>query len=137
MKWIRRLAGLFLALFLALSNSNVHVQAGAPKVKKTFDAAVKKIEATIDPPTVKRGQTATWRLTVELNENWYTYATYQPDKEAESSITIFTFPKGGDGVFVGKLSEPPYKTKSESAEIKELRYYPDKVVWERPIVIKP
>ena len=44
---------------------------------------MKKVEAKFDPAEAKPGQTVTFKLTVELNDGYYTYPTRQADKAAE------------------------------------------------------
>ena len=43
-----------------------------PMAPAQFNVAVLKVEATVEPATVRRGETATWRVTVELAPGWHT-----------------------------------------------------------------
>jgi thiol:disulfide interchange protein len=107
--------------------------------QRTFDKVVKRVEATVEPATAKRGETVTWKLTVELAPGWHTYPTTQPDPAAQSYVNKITPPKGGAAVFVGTLAEPanPIKKADPVLNIKELRYYEGKVVWEHKAVVSP
>ncbi len=112
---------------------------GAPPKKNKFHEAVPKIEASFDPPVAKRGETVTWKLTVELAPGWHTYPTRQVDQNAKGNTTDLDFPEPGDVVFVGGLDEPPFKTKQEPlADILQLRYYEQsQIVWKHAAVVNP
>jgi hypothetical protein len=104
-----------------------------------WDKAVKKVEAAFHPAEAKPGQTVTLKLTVELHEGYYTYPTRQKDEAAEGMVNKLVFPDAGAVVFVGETTDPDgYKTKAEPIiGIRELRYYPEKVVYERKAVVAP
>jgi thiol:disulfide interchange protein len=98
---------------------------------------VAEVEASVEPATAKRGETVTWRLTVELIPGWHTYPTKQNDPEASSSVNKITFPAPGDVIFVGDLQEPPNPVQKSEPPIKELLWYEGKAVWERKFVVSP
>lgn len=113
---------------------------GLPPTKsKSFLKAVPKAWASFEPATAKRGQTVTWKLTVELAAGWHTYPHRQVDPKAQDNVTTFTFPTAGDVVFVDQLKEPAFKSKEEKdAGIRELHYLEDKVlIWKRTAVVRP
>src|SRR6516165_3852891 len=93
---------------------------------RNFNDAVPKIEATVDPPEVRRGQTATWKFTVELTPGWHTYPTEQPEQGAQGQVTDFRFQQATGGIFVGPmLHSPEFHTKPEpdlTPPVKALRY---------------
>ena len=104
--------------------------------KKT---GVKSVEATFDPPEAKPGQTVALKLTVELEDGYYTYPLVQPDKAAAGMISQVQFPKPGAVVFVGEAIDPA-KPKSKAEPllgIEELLYYTGTVVYERKAVVAP
>src|SRR5947207_3153781 len=88
-----------------------------------YEKAVKKLEAKFDPAEAKPGQTVTFKLTIELNEGYYTYPTVQPDKAAANYVTVLKFPAPGSVIFVGSTIDPKdFDTMEEPAEmIKEMR----------------
>lgn len=104
-----------------------------------WDKAIKKVEAKFDPAEAKPGQTVTLKLTVELHDGYFTYPTKQDDKAAEGMVNKLVFPDGAAVVFVGETINPrDYLTKSEPLiGIRDLRYYPKKVVFERKAVVRP
>ncbi len=104
-----------------------------------WDKAVKKVEAAFDPAEAKPGQTVTLKLTVELHDGYYTYPLKQEDKAAAWMVNKLAFPEAGAVVFVGEpIDADDYKTKAEpELGIRELRYYPKKVVYERKAVVRP
>jgi thiol:disulfide interchange protein DsbD len=108
----------------ACSLSVVHAQ-------KSFDAAVKKVDAYFDPPEAKRGQTVTLNIVVELNSGWHTYPIVQTDPESTQK-TKLTFPAYRDVVFVGDVEDPPGATVDEKDQLLEYR---DRVAWKRKAVV--
>jgi thiol:disulfide interchange protein DsbD len=125
--------GVLLAGQAALAAS-VEVPA-VPKKK----GAVKSIDVSVTPATAKKGETVTWRLTVELGKDWHIYPLEQVDPAASLHVTTITFEKSPDLIQVEKLKDPPgFVARPEPAEqIKELRYYEGRVVWEVPMVVSP
>jgi hypothetical protein len=113
--------------------------AGARQKSDWFAKAVKKVEAKFEPAEAKPGQTVTFRLTVDLNDGYYTYPTSQPDKAAASMTNQLKFPEPGAVVFVGGVAEPPiYDVKSEpDLGIKEYRVHPGTAVYTRKAVVSP
>ena len=75
-----------------------HPAAGVQKAG-WYEKAVKKIEAKFDPAEAKPGQTVTFKLTIELNDGYYTYPSVQPEKAAASYVNIFKFPAAGNVIF--------------------------------------
>jgi len=132
-----------LALVLLLSGFGVVAnlpanQLGTGKVD-WFKKSVKKLEASFEPSEAKPGQTVTWSLFVELHEGFTTYPFTQPDPKAEFQVNQITFPESGSAVFVGKVIDPAkFEKKAEpDLEIKELRYYKGKAIFQRKVVIHP
>jgi thiol:disulfide interchange protein DsbD len=106
--------------------------------RPSVDEVITKTESSIQPATVKPGDTVTWRFTVEIIDGWHTYPTKQVDPNADSYVTKFKFPEGGDLEFTGPIVEPPdVKTMPDPAlQIKELRYYENSATWERKLTVK-
>jgi len=112
-----------------------------PPTKK-FDwyvKSVKKVEATVEPAEAKPGQTATYRLTVTLTDETYTYPLKQPEKAAANDTNKIAWPTPGQVIFVGEaIDSPKFKSRPEPAlEIKALRFYEGSVVYERKFVVNP
>jgi DsbC/DsbD-like thiol-disulfide interchange protein len=106
--------------------------------ERTSDRVFRKVEASVEPAEVRRGQAVTWKLTVELAPGWHTYPTRQPDQEAEPFTSELQFKKAAGGLFVGELKEPTPMIKAEPAlNIKALHYMEGKMTWERTLVIPP
>ncbi len=127
---------------LLFLTATVFITADAPVQDKKpawWDKAVKKVEAKFDPAEARPGQTVTLKLTVELHDGYYTYPTKQDDKNAEVMVNKLLFPDAGAVIFVGETVDPlDYLTKAEPlVGIRELRYYPKKVVYERKAVVRP
>ncbi len=104
-----------------------------------YEKAVKKIEAKFDPAEAKPGQTVTFKLTVDLNDGYYTYPTAQPEKAAASYVNILKFPAPGAAIFVGTVIDPKdFDTKEEpDLMIKDLRTMPGTVTFARKVVVSP
>lgn len=100
---------------------------------------VKSINATFEPTEAKPGQTVTLKLTVTLEDGYYTYPLVQTDKAAVSMVNKLEFPKGGSVVFVGDAYDPanPKKKAEPVVGIEELLYYTGTVVYERKAVVSP
>lgn len=113
----------------------------APAAEKDawYAKAVKSVEAAFDPTEAKPGQTVTFKVTVTLNDGFYTYPLKQPDKNAKGMVNKITFPKPGGVIFVGDANDPDgFDTKSEPLlDITELRTYKGKVTFERKAVVSP
>jgi hypothetical protein len=126
-------------LFLAATVGLTASAAAEDKKPAWWDKAVKKVEAAFDPAEARAGQTVTLKLTVELNDGYYTYPTKQEDKNAEGMVNTLLFPDPGAVVFVDQTADPlDYLTKAEPlVGISELRYYSKKVVYERKAVVRP
>jgi thiol:disulfide interchange protein DsbD len=109
-----------------------------PEVPKK-KGAVKSIDVSVTPATAKKGETITWKLTVELGKNWHIYALEQVDPAAGLHVTTIQFDKSPDVLQVEKLKDPPgfVATPEPAEQIKELRYYEGRVVWEVPMVVSP
>lgn len=100
---------------------------------------VKSVEASFTPAEAKPGQTVTFKLTVTLDDGYYTYPLAQADKQAASMVNKLEFPTAGGVVFVGDALDPPNpKTKAEPAlGIEEMLYHTGTVVYERKAVVAP
>jgi thiol:disulfide interchange protein len=127
---------LLAAFVAAVTAGGAFAQPG--RSARSFDKVVKKVEATFEPATAKRGETITWKLTVEVADGWHTYPTKQTDPAAQTNVNKITPPTVGSAVFVpNTLVEPAgAKTKAE-ADVKELRYYEGTVTWEMKAVVNP
>jgi thiol:disulfide interchange protein DsbD len=126
-----------LVLLTALAATSFGDDKAPPTDNKFFRNAVPKAWTSFEPSTAKRGETVTWRLTVELAPGWHTYPLQQVDPKAEDNVTTIKFPESGDVTFVGDVKEPIYKSKpDQEAGIRELHYLEDKVlVWQRKALI--
>jgi plastocyanin len=104
-----------------------------------FAKAVKRVEAKFEPAEAKPGQTVTFKLTIDLNDGYYTYPTAQAEKAAASFTNQLKFPEPGSVVFVGAITDPPiYDIKSEpDLDIKEYRVNPGTAVYTRKAVVSP
>src|SRR5947208_8581845 len=78
-----------------------------------FDDVVKKIEAKVEPTTVKRGETVKWTLSLELMDGWRTYPTKQVDPKHDTFVNKIKFENSAVAVFVGELKEPEAKLRDE------------------------
>src|SRR4051794_32116006 len=112
---------LLAAVVVAVTGGGAPAQLG--KASRSFDKVVKKVDATFEPAAAKRGETVTWKVTVEIEKGWHTYPTRQTDPNAQTIVNKIV-PKIGPVVFApATLVEPSdVKTKAE-ADVKELRYY--------------
>jgi thiol:disulfide interchange protein DsbD len=139
---------LFSALLLPLVAAAAPAQFG--NGPRDFAAVVKRVEATIEPSNVKRGETVTWRLTVELIPGWHTYPTIQPEEAAASYVNQITPLRAGgklaeDGpvepvvvAFVGPLKQPADPIKSaEPPDVKQLHSYVGEATWDYTAVVVP
>jgi cytochrome c biogenesis protein CcdA len=103
-----------------------------------FEQAIPKISAQIEPPELKRGQIGTLKVSLEIAPGWHTYPTRQTDPGADSQITQISTGASTDLIFTGEFIDPPFLAKPElAAGIKDLHYYENRVVFERPLKIKP
>lgn len=104
--------------------------------QKTADDVVTAIAAKVEPATVKRGQTVKWTLRMDIADGWHTYPTKQPDERNDSFVNKIAFPKPGDVVFVGEITEPTTKIRTEmdGSRVSEIEGSP---VWERSFVVHP
>ena len=104
-----------------------------------FDKAVKKFDVTFEPAQAKPGETVTLKITLDLNEGYYTYPTVQPEKSAANMVNKIVFPAPGALIFVGETTDPKNaKSKAEPLMgIDEMRYYTGTVVFERHAVVSP
>ena len=131
------------AIIGILAAALIAAQPGTPAAGRQksdwFAKAVKKVEAKFEPADAKPGQTVTFKLTVDLNDGYYTYPTVQGDKAAASMTNQLKFPGPGAVVFVGGVTEPPiYDVKSEpDLGIKEYRVNPGTAVYSRKAVVSP
>ena len=109
-------------------------QAGMPR---TFENVVSKVEAKFEPATAKRGETITWKLTVELAPGWHTYPVNRLPKDGKfQQYTEIKFPSSPDVYFVGRVTDPSYRTEKQEV-IGEVRVVEGTAVWERPVVVSP
>lgn len=113
--------------------------AGVQKKAGWYEKAVKKIEGKFDPAEAKPGQTVTFKLTIELNDGYYTYPTVQPDKSAENYVNRIVFPAADKVVFVGATSDPKdFETKDdETANVKNMRVLSGTSTYSRKVVVSP
>ena len=101
--------------------------------------SVKSVEAKIEPAEAKPGQTVTFKLTVTLEDGFYSYPLVQPDKAAANMVNIIGFPKPDVLVFVGDAEDPadPKKKAELMQGIEELHYYTGSFTYERTAVVNP
>jgi hypothetical protein len=124
------------ALFLA---SLPGPSAAATQKSGWYEKAVKRVEAKFDPAEAKPGQTVTFKLTVDLNDGYYTYPVVQPNKSAADYVNRLKFPVPGDVIFVGATTDPKrFETKDEpELMIKDLHYLPGTSTFTRKAVVSP
>ncbi|HZT82283.1 MAG TPA: hypothetical protein VFA26_18795, partial [Gemmataceae bacterium] len=135
---IRRSALVLLSL---LGLSWASAAAGPVAVPTALAKAVPKIDAAFDPPSAQPGQTVTWRLTLDVAPGWHVYPAQQPEKDAEKSVTQFTFPAAGDVAFTGTVRESgnaAVKLADETDPFNRyrVRILQGKVVFERSATVK-
>lgn len=126
-------------LAAALVAAQPGTEAGARQKTDWFAKAVKSVSAKFEPAEAKPGQTVTFRLTVDLNDGYYTYPTAQADKAAATMTNQLKFPAPGAVVFVGAVTDPPiFDEKSEpDLGIKAYRVNPGTAVYTRKAVVSP
>jgi hypothetical protein len=112
---------------------------GTASAQKWYEKAVKKVEGKFTPAEAKPGQTVTFTLTVELNDDYFTYPTVQPDPKAKDVVNVLKFPNPGAVIFVGNTQDPKdFSTKEEPAVgVKALRYNTGVVTYTRKAVVSP
>jgi hypothetical protein len=128
------------AFSFALCLAVLPEQSASGKQKKGwYEKAVKSVEAKFDPAEAKPGQTVSLKLTVDLNDGYYTYPTVQPDKSAAGFINKIKFPAAGKVIFVGATTDPKvFETKDEpELMIKDLHYLPGRSTFMRKAVVSP
>jgi thiol:disulfide interchange protein DsbD len=124
------------ALILAIAGLLPAAEA-APKVKLSPKGVAERVSASVEPVTAKRGQTVQLRITADLAEDWYTYPAVRLASDSPGqNANAFTFPASTEVVFVGEVKDPATKTKKDE-EGRPIRYLDGKVVWERPMVVRP
>jgi hypothetical protein len=113
--------------------------ASAAEKDAWYAKAVKSIAATVEPAEAKPGQTVVFKLSIELNDGYFTYPTKQPDENAKSMVNKIAFPKPGTLVFVGDVVDPKeFLVKDEPLlGIAELRSYKGTATFERKAVVSP
>ena len=77
----------------------------AARARLSWQAAVQKVDAVIEPADARPGQTVTYKLIVKLNPGYHTYPTVQPDPKVTSHNTI-KLPDAGDLIFVEEVKDP-------------------------------
>ena len=104
-----------------------------------YEKAVKKLEAKFDPAEAKPGQTVTFKLTIELNDGFYTYPTMQPEKVAASYVNVLKFPAPSSVIFVGSVADPKDFDSKEEPDlmIKEMHTLPGTSTFTRKAVVSP
>ena len=127
MRIVRLLAGVCLASAIA-----------TPSVfGESFNEVVKKVEGRIEPTVAKRGQTVSWKVTVDVNPPWHTYPTRQSADPDSAYINKFEFPKSDQVVFVGELQEPNNVHPEMVKNVGIVDMIKDSGTWERPFIVKP
>lgn len=99
-----------------------------------FSDAVTKVEARLEPTSVRRGETVTWKLTIRLTRGWHTYPSRQTDERAAAYINKFRFPSDAPVAFVGPLNEP--KSKEHSEDGVRVKTIEGEAVWTRAGVVR-
>src|SRR5207253_10465601 len=75
-----------------------------------------------EPATAKRGETITWKLTVELAPGWHTYPVNRLPKDGKfQQYTEIKFPSSPDVYFVGRVTDPSYRTERSEEHTSELQ----------------
>lgn len=102
----------------------------------SFEEAVRKIEGRFEPAEAKPGQMVVFKLTIDLNEGWYTYPTVQPSPKLASTVNRIILPGPETVVFVESVKNPKPKTEN-IPDLGEKNYYPGSVTWEIPAIVLP
>jgi len=104
----------------------------------SWEKAVQKVEAKIEPAEAKPGQVVTFKISISLNPGYYTYPTRQPEPSANIYINKFTLPAPGALVFVGPFQDPIISSKKPNPDGPgAVHYYPDGTTWEFKAVVSP
>src|SRR5262245_28874878 len=132
----------FAVVLILLGCGYARAQFGEPQQQNrnlSFNDVFTRIEAEFEPAIARRGETVTWKLTVELIPRWHTYPTKQADPNAQSQVTQIKFPQTGDVTPDGPITEPdhPIKKAEPDLGIKELIQYEGTVVWQQQLVVSP
>lgn len=104
-----------------------------------YTKAVKSVTASFEPAEAKPGQTVTFKLSVDLNEGYYTYPLMQKEKGAANYVNRILFPPAGTVIFVGDAADPaklPTKV-DPSDNITMMSYCPGAVTYSRKAVVSP
>src|SRR5262245_31273473 len=110
---------------------------GQGGVPRTFEDVVHKVEAKFEPATAKLGETITWKLTVEHAPGWHTYPVNRLSKDGKfQQYTEIKFPSSPDVHFVGRVTDPSYRTEKQEV-VGEVRVVEGTAVWQRPVVVSP
>ncbi len=118
-----------LPVLLSLAAAQIFAQAGSDRVKS--------IEAKIDPPEAKPGQTVTYKITIKLNPDFHTYPTVQADPKEGSNTSTLQFNNTPDLIFVSPVVDPPDAKMKPGPEGGFLSYYEDEATFEIKAVVAP
>ncbi|MBV9123679.1 MAG: hypothetical protein JO112_10010, partial [Planctomycetes bacterium] len=134
MKTLFRFFWLGLAVWLTAEGRSFQAQAAPVTVPPALKKAVKSIDVSVTPAAAARGQTVSWKLTLEMAPGWHTYPTHQSAAGSQDFVNQFEFPNYKDVVFVGRLQEPPSQTHIEGGIV--FQSIEGKGTWERPLVVR-
>jgi thiol:disulfide interchange protein DsbD len=103
-------------------------------------AFLERATATVQvvPPTVKRGETVTVKLTVTPKPGAWSYPAFPKDAGQTSKNTV-ELPDPGDLIFIGKVTDPSIKwdQKPRDGSFGEDEYTHDPITWELKAVVSP
>lgn len=98
--------------------------------------AIESAQVSVQPAAAARGQTITWRLSLDLQAGWHAYPTKQnsADDLIKNYVTTFRWP--AEVVPVGEFSESDPVLRDEKG-IGQYLVLEGKVFWERHLVVSP
>jgi thiol:disulfide interchange protein DsbD len=105
-------------------------------VPSGMEDAIESARLSVQPTTAARGQTITWRLSLDLREGQHAYPTKQnsTDDLIQNYVTKFHWPP--EVVPVGEFSESDPVLREEKG-IGQYLVLEGKVFWERHLVVSP
>lgn len=111
--------------------------AGSPIFAAPGDDRVKSIEAKIEPPEAKPGQTVTYKITIKLLPGFHTYPTKQPDPTHSDDVSKITFADTPELIFVEPVTDPPGAKVKPGDKAGFVSYYEEEASFEAKAVVAP
>src|SRR3954447_14303653 len=97
---MKRLALICLTLFAAIC------PAAERKPRIAWATAVRAVKGEIEPAEAKPGQTVTFKLSVRLFPDHWTYPTNQSNPKEKDARNVFVLPAAADLIFVEPIRDP-------------------------------